>query len=786
MDHVAADITNPDPVTREHDAPLLTGFSLQVQRMTCASCVARVEKALARVPGVAQSTVNVATARADVRADPSRVSARHLVEAIRTAGYDVEPASLSLDVSGLTCASCVSRVEKALGQVPGVLTASVNLANGRARVETAGEVPVQVLIGAVEKAGYEARPVAERGSAPAESENRQIAADRQEQWHVLVAALLTLPLLVPMAGELAGRSWMLPGWLQFALAATVQFGPGARFYRAGWKALRARAGNMDLLVALGTSAAFGLSVYELLFAGAGHTPQLYFEASAVVITLVLLGRYLEARAKRKTADAVRSLLALRPETARIRRGGAEVEVPVAEVALDDTVVVRPGERIPVDGIVEEGLSDIDESMVTGESLPVPRALGDRVIGGSVNGSGRLVLRASAVGADSTLARIIRLVEGAQASKAPIQKLVDRVAGIFVPVVVAAAFVTLAGWLFAGADAEQALIAAVAVLVIACPCALGLATPTAIMAGTGVAARAGILIRDAEALEAATAIRAVAFDKTGTLTEGKPRLVLFEPLRGDEHERRLAQAASLQAGSEHPLARAVVEAAARASVPLAGVSELRAVAGRGVEGIVEGRRIAVGSAAHMGDLGVDLRDFAPVAEANSRQGRSVSFMADITDRPRPVALMAFADTPRPSARHAIDKLNRLGIRSIMLTGDNRGAAEAVAREIGLAEFEAGILPEDKARIIGELRARHGQVAMVGDGVNDAPALAAADLGIAMGSGTDVAIEAARIPWPWPMRSRSPGGPRRRSARTCSGPSSTMLPASRLRRSACSAR
>jgi Cu+-exporting ATPase len=676
MDHAVADITNLDPVLREPDAPPRFGFGLQIAGMTCASCVARVEKALARVPGVAESTVNIATARADVRADPSRVSARDLVEAVRAAGY-------------------------------------------------------------------EARPVAEQGLAAAETEDRRLAADRQEQRHVVLAGLLTLPLLVPMAGEMAGSSWMLPGWLQLVLAAPVQFGLGARFYRAGWKAVKARAGNMDLLVALGTSAAFGLSVYELLFADGGHAPQLYFEAAAVVITLVLVGRYLEARAKRKTADAVRSLLALRPETARIRRSGAEAEVPVAEVALDDMVVVRPGERIPVDGVVAEGLSEVDESMVTGEGLPVARAPGDRVIGGSVNGSGRLVLRAAAVGADSTLARIIRLVEGAQASKAPIQKLVDRIAGIFVPAVVAVALVTLAGWLMAGAGVESALIAAVAVLVIACPCALGLATPTAIMAGTGVAARAGILIRDAEALEAATAIRAVAFDKTGTLTVGAPRLVLFQPVQDDEHDQRLVEAASLQAGSEHPLARAVVEAAARTSIPFAGVSELRAVSGRGVEGTVKERRIAIGSAAHMGELGVDLRDFALMAEANSRQGRSVSFMADITDRPRLVVLMAFADTPRPSARHAIAKLDRLGIRSIMLTGDNRGAAEAVAREIGLAAFEAGVLPEDKARMVGELRGRHGQVAMVGDGVNDAPALAAADLGIAMGTGTDVAIEAAGI-------------------------------------------
>jgi Cu+-exporting ATPase len=542
-----------------------------------------------------------------------------------------------------------------------------------------------------------------------------------------------------MLGGLFGADWLLPGWLQLALATPVQFVLGARFYRAGWKALLARSGNMDLLVALGTSAAYGLSAY-MLWRHWQHEPHLYFEASAAVITLVLLGKWLEGRAKRLTTSAIRALQALRPERARVRRGGAEVELSVEALAVGDLLIAKPGERVAADGEVVEGRTHADESLLTGESLPVAKGPGDRVTGGSVNGEGLILARVTAVGAQSALARIIELVESAQANKAPIQKLVDRVSAVFVPVVLVVAAFTLLGWGFATGQWEPALLNAVAVLVIACPCALGLATPTAIMAGTGVAARYGILIQDAEALEAAHAITAVAFDKTGTLTAGKPALSIFEPV-GMETPAALALAAALQAGSEHPLAKAVTTAAAGLRIPPA--KDVRAVPGRGVEGIVAARRLAIGSRRWMLELGVPLDALEGKAEEAEAQGRSVSWLADLTEAPRPLALMAFGDEPREEARDAVSELARRGVRAVMLTGDNARAAAAVARRLGIDDVRAEVLPGDKAAAVESLRQSGGRVAMVGDGVNDAPALAAADLGIAMGNGTDVAMHAAGI-------------------------------------------
>jgi Cu+-exporting ATPase len=628
---------------------------------------------------------------------------------------------IKLPIEGMTCASCVSRVEKALKAVPGVATAEVNLATETATVSLAEGAPPQSLVAAVEKAGYSAR------LAPAP----QTTNDRS-WWPVAFAAGLTFPLIASM---LAG--WSLPGWLQLALATPVQFWLGARFYRAGWKALRARSGNMDLLVALGTSAAYGLSVY-MLFKHWEHEPHLYFEASAAIITLVLLGKWLEARAKRQTTEAIRALQALRPETARVRRGGSEVDLPVSELSVDDVVVVRPGERIPADGIVLEGRSHADESMLTGESLPVAKEAGSAVTGGAVNAEGLLAVRVTAVGAQSTLARIIELVESAQAKKAPIQRLVDRVSAVFVPAVLVVAGFTLAGWGVWSGDWEQAILNAVAVLVIACPCALGLATPTAIMAGTGVAARHGILIKDAEALEVAHGVQAVAFDKTGTLTAGKPVLAALEPYQVDR-DALLELAATLQAGSEHPLAKAVLDAAGGAS---RAAFEVRAVPGRGIEGWVADRHVAIGSSRWMRELGVDLDPLKDKAEDLARQGNSVSWVADLTGGPALLGAMAFGDTPRPEAAEAIANLRARGIRTIMLTGDNRAAAEAVGRRLGIDEVRAEVLPADKADAVS-LLGRQFRTAMVGDGVNDAPALAAADLGVAMGSGTDVAMHAAGV-------------------------------------------
>jgi Cu+-exporting ATPase len=557
-----------------------------------------------------------------------------------------------------------------------------------------------------------------------------------------LSTALSLPLVLPMLGMLFGADWVLPGWWQLALATPVQFWLGARFYRAGWKALKARSGNMDLLVALGTSAGYGLSLYLLLARGGHGTTHLYFEASAVVITLVLLGKWLETRAKRQTTEAIRALNALRPETARVRRGGEDLDVPVGKVRPGDRVVVRPGERLPVDGVVLEGASQVDESLITGESLPVAKHPGDKVTGGAVNAEGLLLVQTTAVGAESTLARIVRMVESAQAKKAPIQRLVDRVSAVFVPVVIGIALVTLIGWGLAGGDWEQAILNAVAVLVIACPCALGLATPTAIMAGTGVAARHGILIKDAQALEIAHAVKVVAFDKTGTLTEGKPRLVAAEAVSGDRSA-LLAVSAAIQAGSEHALARAVLDAARDEGVAVPGAGNVRALPGRGIAAQVGARELRLGSTRLMEELKIDLGALASRAAQLQAQGHTVSWVAEVTGAPALLGLLAFGDSVKPTAAAAVRSLHDQGVRTVLLTGDNRGSAQAVAAQLGIRDVRAEILPDEKAGIVTGLKSGDALVAMVGDGINDAPALAAADVGIAMSTGTDVAMHAAGV-------------------------------------------
>ena len=635
---------------------------------------------------------------------------------------------IKLPIEGMTCASCATRVEKALKRVPGVASAEVNLATETATVSMAEGAAPQSLGDAVRSAGYEAR------LSPAAPP----AKDRS-WWPVAFATALTLPLIIPMLAGFMDLDWMLPGWLQLLLATPVQFWLGARFYRAGWKAVMARAGNMDLLVALGTSAAYGLSVY-MLFEHWEHEPHLYFEASAAVITLVVLGKWLESRAKRQTTTAIRALQALRPDTARVLRDGVEVELPLEDLRVGGVIIIRAGERVPADGKVLEGESHVDESMLTGEPLPIVKAPGDRVTGGSVNAEGMLNVTVAAIGAQSTLAKIIELVENAQARKAPIQRLVDRVSAVFVPVVLGIALLTLLGWGLTTGNWEHAILNSVAVLVIACPCALGLATPTAIMAGTGVAAKNGILIKDAEALESAHAVEVVAFDKTGTLTVGKPVLVAFEAHDADR-DSVLALAAAIQAGSEHPLAKAVVDAAKGMQPGRA--TKVRAVAGRGVEATVDGRRLALGSGRWMGELRVDLAPLMARASALQSEGFTVSWLADVTDKPVLLAAMGFGDQVRPEAAEAVRQLQVRGVLTVMVTGDNPAAAAAIARSLGIEDVRSQVLPEDKANVIAELRHGGRRVAMVGDGVNDAPALAAADLGIAMGSGTDVAMHAAGV-------------------------------------------
>ena len=655
---------------------------------------------------------------------------------------------IDLAVEGMTCASCVARVERAARKVAGVSGAAVNLASERARISGAG-FDAAAVIAAIGKAGYAAREVAESGAAEAAEATRRAADGRRELRHVIIAALLTAPLIGNMALHMAGAPLGLPGWAELALATPVQLWLGARFYRAGWAALRAGAGNMDLLVALGTSAAYGLSLVLLAqgWAGGHGGAPLYFDSAATVITLILFGKWLEARARRQTGAALAALAALRPTTARLRDAdGGEREVPIGQVGRGDLVAVRPGERIPVDGVIEAGESSVDLSMLTGESLPVARGPGGLVPGGAINGEGALLLRTEAVGAETMLARIIRLVETAQAEKAPIQRLVDRVAAVFVPVVVAVAAATLAGWLLAGAGAPVAILNAVSVLVIACPCALGLATPTAVMAGTGVAARHGILVKDAEALEAAARVTAIAFDKTGTLTEGKPSVVAVAPTEGVSDAELLAMMAGVQAGSEHPLARAVCARAAADGIAAQPAAAVKALPGRGVSGEVGGQRITIGSSRLLEESAAAAGALGATAHELEAAGRSVSWVigADGADRAaRVLGLVGFGDRVKPGAAAAVAALRAQGRLVALLTGDNAGAAAAVARDLGIDKVFSGRLPADKTEIVSALRRDGHVVAMVGDGVNDAPSLAAADIGMAMATGTDIAMHTAGI-------------------------------------------
>lgn len=645
-----------------------------------------------------------------------------------------------LSIAGMTCATCALRVERALAAVPGVLRAEVNLASNRSSVEgVAGMLRPVELIAAVRRAGYEAQLLT--GDV---QRDREMAADearrmRSESRRLAAAIVLSVPLLAPMLGL------PLPGWLQLALATPVQFLIGARFYQGAWKALRVRMGSMDLLVVLGTSAAYLYSLY-LLLAGTGDTP-LYFDSAAVVIALVTVGKWLEVRAKRSTTAQIKVLMSLRPEIARVRRGEEEVEIPASSVAVGDVVAVRPGERIPVDGTVSGGRSEVDESLLTGESLPVAKASGDKVIGGSINGSGLLHIETTAVGNESTLSRIVALVTGAQAKKAPVQRLVDKVAGVFVPIVVAISLATFLGWWLLAGNFTAGLIAAVSVLVIACPCSLGLATPTALMVGTGVAARAGILIRDAEALERAHGLDTVVFDKTGTMTAGEPAVTDVIP--NDVSERDLLQlAAAAQAGSEHPLARAVL-ARARAlgadgeSSPSLPLEDFESHAGMGLTARVGGVRVVIGNRRLMQKHGVRIEGGELQATRLEEQGRTVMWVAALDPRPAWLGLIGMADPVKPEAAAAVRHLQDIGIETVLLTGDNERTAAAVAAQLGIRRVLAGVLPEEKAAELRRLQAQSRKVGMVGDGVNDAPALAAADVGFAMGTGTDVAMQTAGV-------------------------------------------
>ncbi|GAB6876629.1 heavy metal translocating P-type ATPase [Thermaerobacter litoralis] len=772
--------------------------TLPIEGMTCAACANRIERGLKKMDGVADAAVNLALARARVRFDPSRVTVTDMAARVRDLGYDVPLQQVRLAISGMTCAACVNRVERALRRVPGVAEAAVNLATGTGTVRLLpGTASVADLVGAVRDAGYEAEPVGEAGDEAEAARQREI----RGWWNRFVlGAVLSLPLLVAMAAHFF--TWHGPvfdllqnGWLQLALATPVQFYVGWIFYRDSYFNLKNRNANMSVLVALGTTAAYAYSVVALLWPGLGITG-LYFEISAILITLVALGKYLEAVAKGRTSAAIKKLLGLQARTARVIRDGREVDVPVEEVAVGDVVVVRPGEKIPVDGVVLEGRSAVDESMLTGESLPVEKGPGDEVIGATVNTTGTFKFRATKVGRDTALAQIVRIVEEAQASKAPIQAFADRVSNVFVPAVMALAGVTFVGWLVATGDLTRALLAATAVLVIACPCALGLATPTAVMVGTGRGAENGILFRGGEHLEATATLDAILLDKTGTLTVGKPSVtdvVVLEALealdagpgvdgdvvedaaedageaptgagasgnaapggdaapgRGgagssdlDAAQRALLRlVASVERASEHPLAAAIVQRAREAGLDLDEPESFEAIPGHGVQARLAGRDVMVGNRRLMEARGVAVDAAADRLAALEEQGKTVMLVA--VDG-RLAGLIAVADTLKETAPEAVAALHEMGLEVWMITGDNARTARAVARQAGIPEERvlAEVLPADKAAKVRELQERGLKVAMVGDGINDAPALAAADVGIAIGTGTDVAIEAADV-------------------------------------------
>jgi Cu+-exporting ATPase len=714
--------------------------SLRIEGMSCASCVGRVERAIRAVPGVAEASVNLATERADIRFDEPPQSLA-VIEAIRGAGYATAEESDAFTIEGMTCASCVGRVERALKAVPGVLDASVNLATGRASVRhVTGLADAATIAAAVRTAGYAATPLSSAGDASdreAETRARELAGLRRS---LIVASLLTLPVFV-----LA----MVPGLgshplIEFALATLVLFGPGLRFYRKGIPALLRRAPDMNSLVVLGTAAAWGYSVVATFLPRAlpEGTAHLYYEASSVIITLILLGRTLEARAKGRTSQAIKRLVGLTPKTARVLRGGEARDVPLGEVVPGDLVQVRPGERVPVDGVVTDGASLVDEAMISGEPVPVRKEPGAEVTGGTINKTGSFTVRVSRTGADTLLAQIIRMVEQAQGSKLPIQALVDKVTAWFVPAVMAAAFATFAVWMAFGPRPALgfALVNAVAVLIIACPCAMGLATPTSIMVGTGRAAEWGLLFRKGEALQALRDVGVVALDKTGTLTLGHPVLTDLVPSEGFDHDDVLALVAVVEAQSEHPIATAIVEAADAKGLARGQVSNFEALPGYGVLATVEGRRIEIGADRLMAQRGLDLAPFAETAARLGEEGKSPLYAA--IDG-RLAAIIAVADPIKETSPAAIAALHALGLRVAMITGDNRRTAEAIARALGIDEVVAEVLPAGKVDAVRALRGEGRRIAFVGDGINDAPALAEANVGIAIGTGTDIAIESADV-------------------------------------------
>lgn len=726
-----------------------------VRGMTCANCSARVERVLNKTPGVSQATVNLATERATVHYDPDTGDVGSLLSAIEESGYTPVVEKTELSVGGMTCANCSARVERALKALKGVVEASVNLASERASVRyLPGSVTPTQLAKAVEEAGYhvlESEVGKDRVDQEREAREQELRSLRQS---VIVAAIFSVPIflldMVPMMIPPLHR-WMMGiiphdtmNLILFALAAVVQFGPGRRFYRAGWKSLKHHAPDMNALVMKGTTAAFGYSLVATFAPGIlpEGTAHVYYEVSATIITLVLLGRYLEARAKGRTSEAIRRLMGLQAKTARVIRNGEELELKVDQVAPGDLVRVRPGERIPVDGVVSEGRSFVDEAMITGEPVPVEKREGAKVVGGTVNKTGSFLFEATKVGANTVLANIIRMVEDAQGSKPRIQAIADKVVAVFVPVVLGLATLTFLVWLAFGPEPALtfALVNTVAVLVIACPCAMGLATPTSIMVGIGQGAEMGTLFRRGDALQSLQEADMIAFDKTGTLTKGRPELTDFTLLAGADHDETLRLIASAESVSEHPIAEAIVEAAKAKGLTLSPTESFQADPGFGVEAKIEGKRVHVGADRYMNKLGLDTRALADSANQLADRGKTPLYAAVNNQL---IAVIAVADPIKEATPEAIKTLHRLGLKVAMITGDNRRTAQAIAQELGIDEVLAEVLPDGKVDAVKKLQAQGRKVAFVGDGINDAPALAQADVGLAIGTGTDVAIESADV-------------------------------------------
>lgn len=725
--------------------------SFPVRGMTCAACAGIIETVLNRLPSV-RARVNFVAERVQVEFDGAQVNPQAMVEAVGKAGFSVPSETVTLKVSGMTCAACASGIERLLARTPGVLYGNVNFASAKARVEyTPGVVDIADIVSRIAKAGFGAEEVREISAAEAEArEARERIKWRKEVALFAVSSILTLPLLAQMFAMFdvstldqigqGHHSEVLPRWLQFALATPVQFWIASRFYKAAWNSVRSGSANMDVLVVLGTSMAYFSSAFVTAF---GLSDQhVYFEASASIITLVLLGRLLETRAKNRTTSAIRALLDLKPKTARVERDGVFVEVDAGTLVVGDVFQVAAGESVPVDGEVIGGRSSVDEAMLSGESLPVLKAPGSRIFAATINQNGMLRARAIGVGADTMLARIIRMVDEAQGSKAPIQRHVDKIAAVFVPAVVAIALLTFGLTLAFDGAVQTALVHAIAVLVIACPCALGLATPTAIMVGTGLGARAGILIRNAEVLERARCLKTLVVDKTGTLTDGKPEVTDIVPAAGETGERLLAVAAALEAGSDHPLARAILKKAEESAIAVPAVEAFETIPGEGVSGRVEGASARLGAPAWVAEI-------APAGEASARnaaealqaEGKTV---VGVAIENRLLGYLAIADRIRESSPEAVHRLRAMGIEVVMMTGDNRHTADAIAKQAGVQRFFSEVLPHNKAEEVRRLQAATpGQVGMAGDGINDAPALAAADVSFAIGAGSDVAIDVADV-------------------------------------------